>query len=123
VANNQEDDPRVYLAAERTLLAWIRTGVALMGFGFVVARFGLFLREITPGAGPLPESGWSLHVGVGLIGIGVLACIVSAIQHSRYVRALDAGEFRQHFGSTFAFLVVGLLALLGVGMVAWLIGL
>ena len=40
------EDPRVRFAAERTLLAWIRTGLALMGFGFVVARFGLFLREI-----------------------------------------------------------------------------
>ena len=39
-------DPRVYFAAERTLLAWVRTGLAMMGFGFVVARFGLFLREI-----------------------------------------------------------------------------
>ena len=37
--------PSDYLAAERTFLAWIRTGLALMGFGFVVARFGLFLRE------------------------------------------------------------------------------
>jgi len=35
-----------YLAAERTLLAWIRTGLALMGFGFVLARFGLFLQQI-----------------------------------------------------------------------------
>ena len=41
------EDPRVPLAAERTFLAWIRTGLALMGFGFVVARFGLFLRELT----------------------------------------------------------------------------
>lgn len=37
---------RDYLAAERTFLAWIRTGLALMGFGFVVARFGIFLQEL-----------------------------------------------------------------------------
>ena len=40
------EDPRVRFAAERTVLAWMRTGLALMGFGFVVARFGLFLRKI-----------------------------------------------------------------------------
>ena len=39
-------DPRVALAIERTYLAWIRTGLAMMGFGFVVARFGVFLREL-----------------------------------------------------------------------------
>ena len=39
-------DPKDFMAAERTLLAWVRTGIALMGFGFVVARFGLFLREL-----------------------------------------------------------------------------
>ena len=46
------DDPRVYLAAERTFLAWIRTSVSLMGFGFVIARFALFLRGygLTTGA-------------------------------------------------------------------------
>ena len=42
-----EQDPRVYFAAERTFLAWIRTGLGLMGVGFAVSRFGLFLREFT----------------------------------------------------------------------------
>lgn len=41
-----ERDPRVYFAAEPTFLAWIRTGLALMGVGFAVARFGLFLRGL-----------------------------------------------------------------------------
>lgn len=44
-APEKAEDPRVRLAGERTLLAWIRTGLAMMGFGFVIARFGLFLRE------------------------------------------------------------------------------
>ena len=35
------EDPRIYLAAERTFLAWVRTSLALMGFGFLIARFGL----------------------------------------------------------------------------------
>ena len=49
-----DKDPRVYFAAERTFLAWIRTGLALMGFGFVVARFGIFLREIRSTLPPSP---------------------------------------------------------------------
>ena len=46
MAEPAERDPRVYFAAERTFLAWIRTGLGLMGVGFAVARFGFFLREL-----------------------------------------------------------------------------
>jgi hypothetical protein len=46
LAQGLQRDPRIYFAAERTYLAWIRTGLGLMGFGFVVARFGLFLKEL-----------------------------------------------------------------------------
>ncbi|MBX9623444.1 MAG: DUF202 domain-containing protein, partial [Gemmataceae bacterium] len=42
------NDPRVFFAAERTLLAWVRTAIGLVGLGFVVARFGLFLRLARP---------------------------------------------------------------------------
>ena len=47
MSSNPLQRRRVFFAAERTLLAWIRTGVAVMGLGFVVAKFGLFLRYIT----------------------------------------------------------------------------
>ncbi len=43
---NAESDPRVYFAAERTLLAWLRTGIAVIGLGFLVARFGVFLMIV-----------------------------------------------------------------------------
>jgi putative membrane protein len=61
-------DPRIYFAAERTLLAWVRTGLAMMGFGFVVARFGLFLRELAamPGGVQHQRTGLSLWVGTTL---------------------------------------------------------
>jgi putative membrane protein len=60
-----EEDPRVYFAAERTFLAWIRTGLGLMGIGFAVSRFGLFLRELRAGTShlPAPATGPSLWSG------------------------------------------------------------
>ena len=46
-------DPRVYFAAERTLLAWLRTGITIMAFGFVIARFGLFLQLVQAQGGAI----------------------------------------------------------------------
>jgi putative membrane protein len=109
------------MAAERTFLAWIRTGIALMGFGFVVARFGLFLRELVSSSEPTQphHAGFSLPVGILLIAIGIVVNVVAAIRHRRYVRAIDAGCFRQSFGSAFAFSIAGLLALIGLAVVIY----
>ena len=115
-------DPRVYMAAERTFLAWIRTGLALTGFGFVVARFGLFLREARPvlDGVSVHDSGLSLPLGIGLIALGTIVTIVSALRHRRYVRAIDAGDFRVAYGSGFAVAIAVTLALVGVAMVVHL---
>src|SRR5436309_1914386 len=88
------EDPRVRFAAERTLLAWIRTGLALMGFGFVVARFGLFLREIAAARqeAQAHSYGWSLGIGTGLVVLGVAVTLLAADQHRRILRRLDRGE-------------------------------
>lgn len=87
------EDPRVALAAERTFLAWVRTGLALMGFGFVVARFGLFLREWAAlQSGRLPAShGISLGLGIGLVVLGIVLNVASLVRYRRYVKALAAG--------------------------------
>ena len=111
------------MAAERTFLAWIRTGIALMGFGFVVARFGLFLRELTLAGTPqrLPNISFSLPIGIGLIFFGILVIIVSVIRHRRYIAAIDRNEFRAAFGSAFAIWIALFLALTGLSMAIYLV--
>ena len=88
------EDPRYRWAAERTLLAWMRTGLALMGFGFVVARFGLFLRELTAASEghKAHPSGLSLFMGVGLIALGVVITLFAAREHSQIIGRLNRGE-------------------------------
>jgi putative membrane protein len=93
-ATSPPEDPRVRFAGERTLLAWIRTGLAMMGFGFVVARFGLFLRELKA-AGAMTEeqsTGLSLWIGIVLVAAGVVVSLLAAAQHARFLGRLNRGE-------------------------------
>ena len=122
--DQQPEDPRVRFAAERTLLAWMRTGLALMGFGFVVARFGLFLREIAAAgqvAAHQHSTGWSLWIGTALIGLGVAVSLLASFEYYRFVRWSKQGRTYTPRTAMLAVVVAVILALLGIVMALYLI--
>ena len=120
---NGELDPATYFAAERTLLAWVRTGLALMGFGFVVARFGLFLRELTTVSDVLPHQRSTLSLGVGttLVVLGVVVNVAAALKHWARIRRLENGKPIRFSPWSLEMVLAFLLALIGLVMAIYLV--
>jgi putative membrane protein len=85
-------DPRVLFAAERTLLAWQRSSLALMGFGFVIERFSLFLSVLRREPESAGHHLFSLLVGVALILLGAGVALASSISYRRFVKTLPSQD-------------------------------
>jgi len=86
-----------HLANERTFLAWIRTSVGLMGFGFVVVKFSIFVRQIsivvdrTP---PASSRGYSSAIGVSLVAFGAIIGILSFFRYRRIEKQISESDYK-----------------------------
>jgi inner membrane protein YidH len=92
-ARPAEETLRVHQANERTMLAWIRTGIALMAFGFAIERFALFMRQIaafSPLSPPAPSLG-SSWVGASLVALGMLTNLLATVRYAQVRRAIERG--------------------------------
>ena len=105
-------------AAERTLMAWIRTALSLIGFGFGIGKLDTYLQ----GAGlhtrfDLPHS--SLIFGASFIVVGILGLLAAIVQHTRVLKRLSQPDFAYNAMRPIAMTVAALLMLIGVfGLIA-----
>ena len=103
---------RDHLANERTFLAWVRTAVALMGFGMVIARLRFFLP-----AGSGPGHGWEL--GVVFAAMGLVTVVLSTLHYLSVGRAIEAQSYRPSGQRLVLFSVA--IALIGAAVLIWLL--
>ncbi len=88
---------RVHMANERTFLAWIRTSIAVMAFGFVVEKFSLFVKQMAYYMGreaSPPAQGYSSIIGILLVGLGMLMGVLAFVRYKKVERQIDEDTYK-----------------------------
>ncbi len=114
------NDPRVFFAAERTLLAWNRTSLTLMAFGFMIERFGLFVHMLMPQKGEMLQRGFSFWIGLAFILLGAFAAGAAIVQYRAVLRTLKPIEIPTGYRVNIGVFVNLIVTLLSLGLAIYL---
>ena len=106
---------RTRMAADRTLMAWIRTSVSMISFGFTIYKFFMYLRESDVLSPQLPLYG-PRNLGLGLVGLGTILLMLAILEHFLYQRSLSklTGQPFRLSTALVASLIITLLGLLAL---------
>lgn len=111
-----------HLANERTFLAWIRTSVGLMGFGFVVVKFSIFVRQISVAlerAQPVATHGYSSVMGVGLVAFGAIIGVLSFYRYRKIEKQISDPDYKP--SGILINLLASAILLIGIFLVIYLL--
>ncbi|HQS03108.1 MAG: hypothetical protein B7Y07_08915 [Halothiobacillus sp. 24-54-40] len=114
------NDPRVFFAAERTLMAWNRTGLTLMAFGFVIERFDLFVNMLAKLPASALDRGVSFWIGLAFILLGAVSSAVAVLQYRTTLKTLRPIEIPAGYWVQMGAINNVLVALLGLALTAYL---
>jgi putative membrane protein len=111
-------------ANERTFLAWVRTAIAVMAFGFVIERFDLFLQVAAPQLAlrqAAPHSQMIANMaGLAFIGIGVVMIVIAGVRFVNTAKAIETEEVVPSPGERFDVALAILIGLLGAALFLYL---
>ena len=113
-----------HAANERTFLAWVRTAIAVMAFGFLIERFDLFIRYAAPRLAGGAEAAQGRNVadvaGIAFVLMGMAMIVIAAARFFRTARQIDAEDLEPGPGVRFDLALAALLVLLACSLLLYL---